>query len=117
MLHLRGLLGPDGEVLNPGCQLIKALTSLNSAQDALGEEGALAALVTQEQDVQCLHVQMAFNILQGDEAQLSHAHYHRHIITGTFSQETTECIYRSFECCYSIESRHKQQARHRQGQC
>lgn len=53
--YLRSLLRPDWEVLNTRGQLVKALASLDPAHDALREEGALAALVAQEDDVQSLH--------------------------------------------------------------
>ena len=55
LLHyLRSLLWPDWEVLNTRGQLVKALPSLDPAQDALREEGSLAALVAQKDDVQSL---------------------------------------------------------------
>ena len=53
--YLRCLLGPDREILSARGQLIKALGGVDLAQNALREEGSLAALVTQEDDVQSLH--------------------------------------------------------------
>ena len=53
--YLRCLLGPDREVLSARGQLVKALGGVDLAQNALREEGSLATLVTQEDDVQSLH--------------------------------------------------------------
>ena len=54
-LYLGCLLGPQWEVLSTRGKLVKALPTVDSSWNALREEGALAALVTQEDDVQSLH--------------------------------------------------------------